>query len=464
MLSQAIFRIGKTSVRFEVRLRNLTSDLDPSHRDFPKCGTIDPRDQLSMREYSGVTEIKLLLDWEMMHRYIVDWFVEIADRNGTTFSQFSTPVSGELLIAGEGGLSVISKWLGKDPFCTFTSSDKGMQERISIWGAEAVQLTRSGDYGELRWYVLECRFHGFDHQVLSSGGLGSALSRLPIPEWARLGPLLFNSIVPRPKETHSNQFLAFEGERKLSIYIPVVEPRKFARVADRMAVENCEWAAAACTAATNRGIKLGFRPVPAAKELQSQLTDRLADGTIETWAISGISLSIAPWRFVPGGNSCFERVQAALLTFDAAIKQERDSVACMLYVAAAESLAVINQPWRKNQVVSRFLSFFELLMPDHLNELIEHANYEMAFGLKRGNKKPVQRRRDLLEKLYDFRSTIVHSGTEPAYRGLVGSASPGEMMFRTLCMEFARYAIAAYIRSPFSSLVGRPDERAQALE
>lgn len=71
------------------------------------------------------------------------------------------------------------------------------------------------------------------------------------------------------------------------------------------------------------------------------------DREILTLARKGISLDILGSLGSPGWRELFARVRAALTTFDVALRQERDSVACVLYVVAAECLATPYTKWRR---------------------------------------------------------------------------------------------------------------------
>ena len=103
---------------------------------------------------------------------------------------------------------------------------------------------------------------------------------------------------------------------------------------------------------------------------------RRADPSIGTLARKSVSLDIFSVVAAEGGFQVFERARAALLTFVAATRQDRDSVAAILYVVAAECLTTPNAKWRRGRLTKRFIEFFEELVPEELDQLANHSNCE----------------------------------------------------------------------------------------
>ena len=126
----------------------------------------------------------------------------------------------------------------------------------------------------------------------------------------------------------------------------------------------------------------------------------------------------------------------------------------ILFVVAAECLTNPFQPWKKDRLTKRFVTFFNELMPDHLDSMVQHGNFEHAFGIDHGSKSPKTLRRTLLERIYQFRSEPVHEGLAMAYEGFGHSAITGQR--RMLVAWFAEYAILNYLQSPRTSLIGHP--------
>jgi hypothetical protein len=152
----------------------------------------------------------------------------------------------------------------------------------------------------------------------------------------------------------------------------------------------------------------------------------------------------------------FTRARAALLTFDAAVRQERDSVACILYVVAAECLTTPYTEWRHSSLTKRFIGFFDELMPGELDKIVAHGNFEEAFGVSRGTRTSRSLRRALLDRIYDYRSGQLHEGLRPSYTGFGMRLGVGDEIRRGLFADFAEGAILRYLDAPRASLVGHP--------
>ena len=145
-----------------------------------------------------------------------------------------------------------------------------------------------------------------------------------------------------------------------------------------------------------------------------------------------------------------KRAQASL------IRQEREQVAVILYVVASECLTNPFQPWKIERLTSRFIKFFDELMPGELDALVQHANFEQAFGIRRGNRTARALRRELLTRLYSLRSEPVHEGLSLSFEGFAGMAH-GPGLRRALASSFTQDAILRFLQSPRTSLVGHPN-------
>jgi hypothetical protein len=138
------------------------------------------------------------------------------------------------------------------------------------------------------------------------------------------------------------------------------------------------------------------------------------------------------------------------------VQQQRDIVACILYVVAAECLTMPNAEWRHAKLTKRFRESFDELMPQELDTIVAHGNFEEVFDLRRGTRTARALRRELLDRIYDFRSGQLHEGLAPSYQGLdIGSAMRHEVR-RGLFADCAEGAILRYLSVPRSSLVGHP--------
>jgi hypothetical protein len=188
----------------------------------------------------------------------------------------------------------------------------------------------------------------------------------------------------------------------------------------------------------------------------AELSTRHTDTTVLTLARKGVSLDVFSQLGLPGGLEIFRRERAALLTCSAAMSQDSDLVACILYVVAAECLTTLDVPWRDAKLTKRFIEFFDSLMPSELETIVAHANFEEAFGIRRGSRTVRALRRELLDRIYDYRSGLVHGGLTPTYQGLGSAFENGGVVRRALFADFAEGAILGYLKSPRSSLIGHP--------
>jgi len=93
-------------------------------------------------------------------------------------------------------------------------------------------------------------------------------------------------------------------------------------------------------------------------------------------------------------------------------------------------------------------------MPQALDAIIQHPNFNSAFLLKRGTRTMPPLRKALLEEIYTVRSALVHSGIQPIQHRF--GFEPYAAIRRDLLANFAENAILAYIQLPSSSLIGHP--------
>jgi hypothetical protein len=196
---------------------------------------------------------------------------------------------------------------------------------------------------------------------------------------------------------------------------------------------------------------------PAPDHAVSELDARRADPELGTLARAGVSLDTLSAASIPGGLEVHHRVLSAMRAYAAATQQDRDDVALLLFVVAAEGLVVPAKSlsWRQDRVVARFIDFFETLMPERLDVMLAHANLEEAFEIKlRGSTR--RRRKDLLQRIYDLRSGLVHGELVAERSWWATGRGGGRSVMRALCCDFAEGAILEYISAPRSSLIGHP--------
>lgn len=120
-------------------------------------------------------------------------------------------------------------------------------------------------------------------------------------------------------------------------------------------------------------------------EAVAELDERRRDPEIHDLARKGISLDIFQRLSELGGPESALKARGALIAFDSALRQSREQAACILFVAAAECLANPRTEWKRERLTKRFIDLFRRLMPEDLDEIVNHRNFEDAFGIRRGS-------------------------------------------------------------------------------
>ncbi|MBL0125303.1 MAG: hypothetical protein IPP88_22385 [Betaproteobacteria bacterium] len=226
--------------------------------------------------------------------------------------------------------------------------------------------------------------------------------------------------------------------------------------ADDIAHQLAETAAAICAFALGRPVAGGTFVIPTKPEALPDLQARHKDLAILNIARKSVSLDIFSTDSGVPELDHFHRMRAALRTHNAALAQDNDEVARILYVVAMESLCAPRTTWRTERMSRRFLDFFDDLMPDALDEVVAHANFEEAFGTKRGERTARALRRDLLRQAYSLRSEPVHQGLSAQFCPFGMSYDDSATLQRGFFCDLSERAILAYLRAPRSSLVGHP--------
>jgi hypothetical protein len=221
--------------------------------------------------------------------------------------------------------------------------------------------------------------------------------------------------------------------------------------------------AATCSFALGRPFERSGFAFDTKTDQWPDLEARFNDSSIGYLARDGVGLDFMGYAPLPGGQEIVDRLETAMITFEAALSERNDGVACILYVVAAESLCVphLEAPWRKEKTTDRFISFYDELMPSELDKIVAHGNFEEIFAIKRGTKKPKTLRRLLLDRIYDFGSGLVHGGLRSTPR----THQPflfhgGADLRRSLFRDVAEKAILGYMQTPRCSTVASPmDQR-----
>lgn len=398
---------------------------------------------------------QLILDLPSRRRLTADWFGRLAEQAGLMLTQQGT--SGVSFTFGSpDGLRVTAAPIEEEPFLAFTSSDQSRAEEVGQLASRAALEAALPHFGGEVWYstsMLETPWSLATAQPMSSLILRLG-TQTRIIGWRRLGRSILLEFSEEQLEGAGDgkpQLLAPKAQVKLHVAVPGPRAGHFS---SHVAHSVIETVGAICTFALGRPVALPPTAFPAEVSETEELEQRKVDPSVLTLARKSVPLDIFGWLGQPGGFQVFERLRASLLTADAAVKQEHDSVAAILYVVAAECLTVPPGEWRQSRLTKRFREFYAEMIPEALDGIVNHANFEEAIGLKRGSRTARALRRDTLDRIYSYRSGLLHEGLDPVYRGFI--ADVGSQMKRALFADFVEAAILAYIRAPRSSVVGLP--------
>jgi hypothetical protein len=378
------------------------------------------------------------------------------DVAGTSLSM--TP----FIIGQHDGFHITVTLQDSAPWISAVSSDPSCQEKIDELVQRSGELASGDlssveDFGGLVWYTgtLVGEQLNLADAMFQSRMQEQLYTPARISGWVRLGwGVLLNFRENVPEGEVQNETVLIHPTPNVDVYIGVAGPIEgpFTRP---IAHQFMEVVAAICTFALGRPVNLPPTVWPVQHVRPEMITDletRQADATLLTLARQGIPLDI--FYLTAEDKDSWRRLRGALLSYDAALRQQREQVAVILYVVAAECLTNPFQPWKTERLTTRFIKFFDELMPDHLDSMVQHGNFEQAFDIVRGSKLPHTLRRGLLGKLYGFRSEPVHEGLAMAYEGFGFSGLAGQR--RMLAAWFAEWAILRYLQSPRTSLIGHP--------
>jgi hypothetical protein len=396
------------------------------------------------------------LDTHLARLLCVDWVMKLGQDAGLPFHQWGS--GAKSLVIGPGdGIHVTVDLLEAAPYVVFTCSDAKKQSLVDALVQTAVLKIRDGDLGAMIWFSTVCPVSEWQFSSLSGAFVERLNQQTRISGWRRLGvSLLVEFVEELPKDWNAATAL-FAPTTVAHVHIGVPAPC-WGFFSDHVAKEALETVAATCTFALGRAVPLRVALTPTPAEQVPDLDRRQHDQAILTLARKGVPLDVLNFAKVLGGADVCQRLRTALQTFDAAIRQEHDVVACILYVVVAECLVAPRTNWRDIQVTKRFIEFFESLMPDELDEIVAHGNFEVVFGVQRGKKQPQSLRRLLLDGIYTYRSGNVHSGLESQSRGFIGASDDVQLgVRRSMFALFAEGAILRFIASPRSSVVGHPN-------
>jgi hypothetical protein len=409
----------------------------------------------------SVTELRL----DQRQTLSASWLLRLVREAGFDVPQTSLSTA-PFIIGRADDFHITVTPQDSSPWISAVSSDESRQEEIDEFVQRSGELASGRlesleDFGGHVWYT--CTLAGEQPNLADPMFFSRMQEMLYTPvrivDWRRLGwGVLLNFREHAPEDGPRDETVLIHPTPIIDAYVAVPGPTDgpFTR---RIAHQFMEVVAAICTFALGRPVNLPPIVWPAQEEILADLETRRADETLGTLARRGIGLDI--FYLALADRDSWQRLRGALLTYDAALRQQREQVAVILYVVAAECLTNPFQPWKVERLTTRFIKFFDELMPDHLDEMIQHGNFEEAFGIVRGSKLPHTLRRALLGTLYGFRSEPVHEGLAMAYEGFGHSGLTGQR--RMLAAWFTEFAILRYLESPRTSLIGHPATAADEI-
>jgi hypothetical protein len=390
-------------------------------------------------------------------RYLLaDWFTALARADGIDLRHY-TNREDAFVFRSPAGREVTAIYTKQTPFLEFRAETAEDQAVISSIVAKAIANTISRSFGSEVWYTLEfseAPFDMFSPFSMLSGFMLRLGAQQRIVGWRRLGASVLLNFTELGSVDSNQQGSPLAPRAAVKVHAVVPGPCH-GYFSDFLMHQSVEPIAVICGFALGRPVDPPPGLFPSTEEEVAEAISKRRDATVLTLGRRGVSLDVFTPCAVDGGRAWSARARSALITFDAAQRQERDSVASILYVVAAESLALPAAKWRRERLTARFVDFYLRELSTDLDAIISHGNFEEAFGLRREGKSAETLRKRLLLEIYEIRSNQVHEGLLPTYGGLsmVNSFSGTQ---RGLVHDFAEAALLSYLHAPRSSLVGHP--------
>jgi hypothetical protein len=386
-----------------------------------------------------------------------DWLKRLlVAESGADFKQQGT--GKDCLTFGVPGESVVEgRFIDSPPFISFHKEVPALKPLIDRLGSTACENARRGLVGDVLWYTTEFTAPGLTPSFtrnMFSFVFEFLTAQTRILGWRRIGLDVLLEFNEEQSEAggHSSPFAP---PAKVAVHLAARGPTQ-GFFATNIAHHLAETAAAICAFALGRPVMGGAFVVPSKPEVLSELQAKHRDPAVLTLARKRVSLDI--FSTVAGAPELdhIHRLRAALRTYNWALAQDNDEVARILYVVAMESLCSPRTSWKTQRMSRRFLDFFDDLMPQAIDEVVAHANFEEAFQINRGQRTARALRRDLLQHVYSLRSEPVHQGLSPHFHALGMAYKDSASLQRGFFCNLSEKAILAYLQAPGSSLVGHP--------
>ena len=397
------------------------------------------------------------MDIKFTRMLLGDWFRRLALEAALPLDQYGS--SGEAYSYGSPKeFHVKAEFIEKPPYLNFVSSEAERQKLIDGLAKKAIQHFEKGNFGGVTWHTTTITTS--TNNFAQPNSMGSFLQLLGaqtrILGWRRLGEDVLLEFAEERSEDFEKreQFIAPKSLVHIHIAIPSPCTGHFS---SHVAHGVLEIVAAICTFALGRGVDLPPTIFSSKEGELEKLNSLHLDQKILTLARNRTGLDIFSSISVLGGIEVFSLMRSAFLSFDAAVKQQHDAVACILFVVAAEALTSPNQKWRTEKLTKRFIEFYDELIPEALNNIVAHGNFEEIFNIKRGTKSARSLRKKLLNKIYSYRSGNLHEGLKPSYMGLGVGMEIHETARRGIFLDFCEASIIEFIKSPRVSLIGHPN-------
>jgi len=152
--------------------------------------------------------------------------------------------------------------------------------------------------------------------------------------------------------------------------------------------------------------------------------------------------------FLLGASELADRIIGAMMAYESGMLQRTDHSTLLFFISSIESLTVPNLKTARPQRLSkRFSYFLEEFCSDGIEKIMNHSNFEEAFGKITSKKK-------FINELYNLRSQPVHTGHFGNYSGMF--MADKQSLKVGLVNDIVVAAIEALIKRPVSLLWGHP--------
>jgi hypothetical protein len=397
------------------------------------------------------------LDIDGQRRLYADWFSFYAQGDDLTDAAQGTG-EDHFVLGDAAGFHVVARFEPSPPYLSFHPNEESQRARVEDTAARAYAHVIARETGGPAWHSVTLNQEPFRFESPSDMSLLMLQmgNQVRIQGWRRLGGHVLLEFEEKIPDDWGDKPEITVPPAIVHVHFAVPGPIQ-GLLSGRTANNLIELVAAICGLALGRQLRLPGHVFPTPSEAIEGIAKPYADPRIGQLARDGVSLDVfSLGSTTRDRESLFSKLQGSFLAFDAASRLHNDPAATILYVAAAEALTAPNAPWKRERLTTRFIKFFMELMPDQLDQIISHGNFEAAFRISRGNRSAQALRRELLDRLYEFRSGQLHEGLSASWWSVGSTSHMPRMMRRGLASDFAQQAIVRFLDAPRSSLIGHP--------